>query len=78
MLTLTTVGYGDVTPVTPVKQVLAGVITILGIGLFALPASILADGFREEATATPDSDWRYCPNCGEGLACAHCVEQLDE
>ena len=49
-VTLTTVGYGDVVPVTPLGQLLAGISAFLGIGLFALPASILASGFIEEAT----------------------------
>ena len=53
-VTLTTVGYGDIYPVTPLGQLLAGVSAFLGIGLFALPASILASGFIE--TATDDAD----------------------
>lgn len=72
MATLTTVGYGDVTPVTPLGQVLAGVIAFLGIGLFALPASILASGFIEQATEDgteeeSGKDWKHCPHCGEKL-----------
>lgn len=54
VVTLTTVGYGDVTPVTTVGQGLAGLFAVLGIGLFALPASILADGFEEQAEEDPD------------------------
>lgn len=46
--TLTTVGYGDVYPVTPLGKVLAALIAILGIGIFALPAGILAAGFESE------------------------------
>ena len=46
--TLTTVGYGDVYPVTPLGKVLAAIIAILGIGIFALPAGILAAGFENE------------------------------
>ena len=46
--TLTTVGYGDVYPVTPLGKVLAAFIAILGIGIFALPAGILAAGFESE------------------------------
>lgn len=47
VITLTTVGYGDVTPVTPLGRALGGLIALLGIGLFALPAGILASGFEE-------------------------------
>ena len=47
VITLTTVGYGDVYPVTTIGKVLGGIISLLGIGLFALPAGILASGFEE-------------------------------
>lgn len=60
--TLTTVGYGDVYPITPLGKLLGAVVAVLGIGLFGLPASILASGFIEEATTT-----RTCPHCGERL-----------
>lgn len=59
--TLTTVGYGDITPVTPLGQLLGAVTAVLGIGLFALPASILASGFIE-ATGGIEHE---CPHCGE-------------
>ncbi|KQC14427.1 MAG: potassium channel protein [Desulfuromonas sp. SDB] len=48
MSTLTTVGYGDVYPVTPLGKFLGMIISILGIGVFALPTGILASGFSEE------------------------------
>ncbi|MDR1459726.1 MAG: potassium channel family protein, partial [Bacteroidales bacterium] len=46
--TLTTVGYGDVFPVTILGRTLTAFISILGIGMFALPAGILASGFADE------------------------------
>lgn len=46
--TLTTVGYGDVYPITPLGKVLGAFIAILGVGIFALPAGILASGFESE------------------------------
>lgn len=46
--TLTTVGYGDVTPSTPLGKLFGAVVTILGLGMFALPAGILASGFAQE------------------------------
>lgn len=48
VVTLTTVGYGDVTPITPVGRFLGALITILGVGLAALPAGILASGLASE------------------------------
>lgn len=46
-VTLTTVGYGDVTPITPLGRVFGAFITILGVGVAALPAGILASGFAD-------------------------------
>ena len=46
--TLTTVGYGDVYPITALGKVLGAVIAILGVGVFALPAGIIAAGFESE------------------------------
>jgi voltage-gated potassium channel len=48
VVTLTTVGYGDVSPITPLGKLLGAVVTILGVGTFALPAGILASGFAQE------------------------------
>lgn len=46
--TLTTVGYGDIYPITPLGKFLGSFIAILGIGMFALPAGVLAIAFLEE------------------------------
>ena len=54
IVTLTTVGYGDVTPITTGGRVLASVIMLLGVGLVALPAGILAAKFSEELRARKD------------------------
>ena len=69
VITLTTVGYGDVHPVTPLGQFFGAIVAVLGIGLFALPASILASGFIEAAGVEedPDVELEYCPCCGEDL-----------
>lgn len=48
MATLTTVGYGDVTPVTPAGKVFGGILMIMGIAMYALPTGILATGFAQE------------------------------
>ena len=49
MATLTTVGYGDVIPITPWGRFFGGTITLLGMGMVALPAGILASSFSEQA-----------------------------
>lgn len=46
--TLTTVGYGDVYPVTPLGRVFASVIALAGIGVVALPAGVFASAFSDE------------------------------
>ena len=48
MATLTTVGYGDVAPVTPMGQLFGIITMIIGIGMFALPTGIIATGFANE------------------------------
>lgn len=47
IVTLTTVGYGDVVPVTTLGKMFGGLIGLLGIGMIALPAAIMASGFAE-------------------------------
>jgi voltage-gated potassium channel len=63
--TLTTVGYGDVYPVTAVGRVLGAGVAVLGIGLFALPTAILGSGFVEELERRAGR--RACPHCGGPL-----------
>jgi voltage-gated potassium channel len=48
MVTLTTVGYGDVVPVTDGGKIFAGLVSLLGIAMLALPAAIMASGFSRE------------------------------
>lgn len=48
VITLTSVGYGDVYPVTPLGKLIGGIIAVSGLGLVALPAGIIASGFTEE------------------------------
>lgn len=62
--TLTTVGYGDMVPITALGRVLGGLFAITGVGLLALPAGILSSGFFE-MMHRPRS--RKCPHCGEQI-----------
>ena len=48
MAALSTVGYGDLVPITPAGRVVASIVTILGIGVYALPVGIIASGFARE------------------------------
>jgi voltage-gated potassium channel len=58
--TLTTVGYGDVTPITLFGKLAAAAVSIMGIGLFALPAGILGSAFVEQLRGRVT-----CPHCGK-------------
>ena len=49
MATLTTVGYGDVVPVTVLGKLVGAMVTLLGLSMFAMPAAILASGYTREA-----------------------------
>jgi voltage-gated potassium channel len=75
VVTLTTVGYGNVTPVTTAGRVLGGVIAVLGIGLFALPAGILSSGF-EQALDRIDDDTDI--SAAAGVAGAQAERQDEE
>lgn len=57
VITLSTVGYGDAIPITTLGKVLGGIISLLGIGLFALPTGILASGFSEEIGKRKQKDF---------------------
>jgi len=66
VVTLTTVGYGDVCPVTSMGKILGTIIAVLGIGMVALPAGILGSGFVEQIQRK-DQILRTCPHCGKSL-----------
>lgn len=70
--TLTTIGYGDVYPITALGKFLSAVISLIGIGLVAMPTGIISSGFMEEFKhedhkAAEESDYTYCPHCGKKL-----------
>ncbi|TLN27280.1 ion transporter [bacterium] len=67
---LTTVGYGDIQPITPLGKTLGGLIQILGIAMFALPAGILAAGYEDESRRKR-AGAGYCDRCGQPLDEAH-------
>ena len=64
--TLTTVGYGDIYPITSLGKFFGAIISLLGIGLFAMPAGILSAGFIEEIRKRRESE-TFCPHCGKKI-----------
>lgn len=80
IVTLTTVGYGDITPVTPLGKAIASVIMITGYGIIAVPMGIFfsefsqANGRRKQKRACPscklkghETDAVHCRACGANL-----------
>jgi voltage-gated potassium channel len=76
LATLTTIGYGDIVPVTNWGKFLSGVIAFLGIAIVALPTGILSAAFTEKlqkkeqdkANKHDHSEgYKYCPHCGKKL-----------
>lgn len=81
IVTLTTVGYGDITPATPLGQFLAAVVMIMGYSIIAVPTGIVtAEMTRVDGPDTPNT--RACPNCGaeghrtDAVHCHACGETL--
>jgi len=80
IVTLTTVGYGDISPQTPLGQILASVIMILGYGIIAVPTGIVTSEISKQSRldlvdvncsgcgkSGHRSNARYCQFCGEEL-----------
>jgi len=64
--TLTTVGYGDIVPVTGMGRFIGGIIAVLGIGIVALPTGLLSAGFKERIVRKRKLP-RKCPHCHKDL-----------
>ncbi len=66
IITLTTVGYGDVYPITALGKVFAAITAIVGLGMFAIPTAILVSGFNAKV-AKHKHHPNYCPHCGKEI-----------
>ena len=62
VVTLTTVGYGDISPTTPLGQTIAAMIMILGYSIITVPTGILT---VELSYRPVSSSTRACPACGK-------------
>ena len=69
---LTTVGYGDIYPVTPLGKIVASLIAISGIGMFALPTGIISSGFVEEIQKHKKEHAGPSEQSGSNIICPHC------
>jgi voltage-gated potassium channel len=76
IVTLTTVGYGDIAPITPFGQIIASFVMILGYGVIAVPTGIVSSEMSKQrdlpseldcercGTANHNKQARYCYKCG--------------
>ena len=80
IVTLTTVGYGDVAPITPLGKLLASALMVLGYGIIAVPTGIVT--LELERASRPRGALRVCPGCGvtrhdmDAVFCKHCGTAL--
>lgn len=86
IVTLTTVGYGDIAPQTPLGQIVASLVMILGYGIIAVPTGIITAEFAKRNTnPITDSDTFKitCTKCNteihnkDALFCHHCGDKLN-
>lgn len=78
VVTLTTVGYGDVTPVTAMGKIFGACVTVIGIGMAALPAGIIANGLaRQFQKRHEDLKLRYIEALGDGIIDAEEEQELE-
>ncbi len=79
-VTITTVGYGDVAPVTPLGRFMASVVMLIGYSIIAVPTGILS---AEIGLASLRPPGRPCPACGldghqaDARHCRHCGASLE-
>ena len=76
VITLASVGYGDMTPVTVAGKLIAAVIALLGIGMFALPAGILGSAFTEAIDKEKEKK-KGNNREKEVPRCPHCKKRLE-
>lgn len=80
IVTMTTVGFGDITPKTPLGQVLASIMMIVGYGIIAVPTGIVSVELARAATLPINT--QACPNCGrqghdiDAVHCKFCGARL--
>jgi len=83
IVTITTVGYGDISPVTPVGKLVASVVMLIGYAIIAVPTGILTHDLVTAAKQNKQSDQpQSCPNCsreghdGDANFCKYCGSNL--
>ncbi len=84
IVTLTTVGYGDIAPHTPLGQLIASAIMILGYGIIIIPTGIITSEMTRVSRHDVDTNTESCPNClisnhrDDAEYCHHCGHKLND
>ncbi|WP_299902200.1 ion transporter [uncultured Aquimarina sp.] len=66
IVTLTTVGYGDISPETPLGQFIASIVMVLGYGIIAVPTGIVSAEYTQQIKKNPiNLNTQHCSNCLE-------------
>lgn len=82
IVTITTVGYGDITPATNLGQAIAAFTMLLGYSIIAIPTGILTAEISQEISR--NKDLRRCSNClktgheNDAVYCDHCGSELEK
>ncbi len=82
IVTLTTVGFGDITPLTPIGKFLASIIMLMGYGIIAVPTGIVTSEMTQAKSRRKMATARLCRKCEqlvmdkEAYFCKHCGEEL--
>jgi voltage-gated potassium channel len=81
IVTLTTVGYGDISPVTPLGKAIASFVMFMGYGIIAVPTGIVTNEMVRQARGKNENH-EACPSCGkeghdqDAAFCKRCGEKL--
>ncbi len=86
IVTITTVGFGDITPQTTLGQFLSAILMILGYAIIAVPTGIVTSELTKENNFIHESDLstEHCPSCSkeghdpDAIHCKYCGEMLNE
>jgi len=81
IVTLTTVGYGDIAPGTPLGQLIASVIMILGYSIIAIPTGIVSSEISRQSIHTNTQSCKHCleeDHVDGAEFCYHCGHKLNE
>ena len=82
IVTITTVGYGDVVPVTPLGQILSSIVMLIGFTIIAVPTGIVSASIAQESQKIAAEKERCCPKCNKVINdpdanyCSNCGEKL--